>query len=95
MTNSVKIFNKIWYINYVESNSDVLGGDYGVCCYKTNTIYVDNGLSDDNIKETLYHELTHALLSSTGFNDILIDNLSDYYEVFVDQLAKVLLESFE
>ena len=40
---------------------------------------------------TYYHELAHAMIESTSFNDMLMEKLGDHgYEIFVDKLGEAV-----
>lgn len=67
---------------------------YGLCDYSKNEITLSaiegtNELSEDRIKDTFYHEKTHAILDAMGEHD-LSEN-----EKFVDVFAKLLRQADE
>lgn len=55
---------------------------WGACDRRTHTIYLNNTLSLLDIKETLAHEITHAVMFSYG-----IDLSYDEEEIFAELMA--------
>lgn len=57
---------------------------WGYTDYARSAIYIDNKLNKQHIKQTLIHELVHAMLWETG----AIDSYSD--EILVNPLGNML-----
>jgi hypothetical protein len=55
----VSIDGVAWQIRFVPRR-EMAKNKWGLCVYATNTIYVRNDLSYENIVDTLIHEITHA-----------------------------------
>ena len=88
--------NKIrWDVKYVPANNDVLDGDRGMCCYRTSTIYILDNLKPSETLFTLFHELTHAALAETDYNEEIRKGLGDNYEKFVSLLGARIWEICE
>lgn len=90
------ILNKIeWDIKYVPENHDALDGNRGMCCYRTATIYVLDSLKPSEKIFTLFHEITHAALAETDYNEEIKEGLGNNYEKFVSLLGSRILEICE
>ena len=96
MTDNSITLNKIrWDIKYVPENSDVLDGNRGMCYYRTSTIYIQETLKPSEKLFTLFHELTHAALAETDYNEEIRKGLGDNYEKFVSLLGTRIWEICE
>lgn len=65
----------------------------GMYCYKTKAIYIDKGLSSEEKKQTLIHEMGHAMfhrvsISYTNFNP-------DLEEIIVNSFGTMIEETFD
>lgn len=88
----VKVGRETWTIKFAAQNSTELEGNLGVSYLNNKIIYVSNEQSLDGIKQTLAHELVHACLKESGWNDKISETLGDYYEIFVDNFADKLCD---
>lgn len=79
-----------WQIKLVNADSPILSGCMGICVYAENIIYLNKDLPEDAFRETVLHELTHALLAESSFNHKCKEHFQDYYEIFVDCLSKTI-----
>lgn len=58
-------------------------------------VLLDSNHTDECLKDTLWHELAHAVLSETGFHRILEKTVDhDSFEAFVDKMGEVLMDTF-
>jgi Zn-dependent peptidase ImmA (M78 family) len=63
----------------------------GICYYEELKILLDKDLPDDLKIQTLYHELSHAILEQTSFNSMIETELTEpMYEVLIDNLGKAI-----
>lgn len=76
-----------WDIKYVADKNDALDGCQGMCYYKTSTIYISKTLKDSVKLYTLFHELSHAILAETDYNEEIREALGDNYEKFITLLG--------
>lgn len=87
----VKIGNISWTIDFVSpKDNQLLNGEFGVTIFKSATIYIDKDLKPDVMKETLLHELFHAIMWESSYHNRLYDLLDKEYETFVDITSKQL-----
>ena len=67
----VNIYGTDWMLKLVEPNAAVLscGGGFaaGSTYQYTREIFISNGLNKDLMKETIAHELTHAVIDQMAF----------------------------
>ncbi|MBO7735301.1 MAG: ImmA/IrrE family metallo-endopeptidase [Methanobrevibacter sp.] len=92
---SIKL-NKIkWDIKEVPENDNALDGNRGYCYYRTSTIYILETLKPTEKVFTLFHELTHAALHETDYNEEIRQGLGDNYEKFVSLLGARIWEICE
>lgn len=77
-------------------NDEQLGSESrGMTYYEDLKILLDKELPKDLRIQTFYHELAHAICDQTSFNNLLLSKLDeDYYEIFIDNLGKVLYNLF-
>lgn len=85
----IRIGQENWTVQIVPYNHPRLGkGNWGRCQWEEQTIYISNRLGQKNFKQTLSHELLHALFDSIGFHDKLVAQLKTRTnEKLVDGLA--------
>ena len=81
-----------WDIRFVPEKSDVLDGNRGMCCYRTSTIYIMDSLKPSELMFGLFHELAHAALFETDYNEEIREHLGNNYEKFVSLLGLRILE---
>lgn len=81
-----------WDIKFVPEKSDVLDGNRGMCCYRTSSIYLMDTLKPSELMFGLFHELAHAALSETDYNQEIREHLGDNYEKFVSLLGIRIME---
>lgn len=86
----IKIKDNHWEIRLASRTSHELAGNLGMCCYDVDEIYIADHLKPDSRAQTLYHELSHAILSESDYNDLIRDGLGDNYERFVNNLGSIL-----
>jgi len=65
----------------------------GCCHYERRKIFVADDLEGETKNHTLKHEMAHALIEETHFNGVIKEKLGDYYEVFIDSLGRVLMDT--
>ena len=75
-----------WEIKAIPAASPELDGNCGMCYYCSRQIFVDNNLAFSKFIETIYHELTHAMLDNTTFNTLMKE--MPMYESFVDLMSR-------
>ncbi len=87
--NQVKIGGLVYKVKMVDNCP--LGYDYsGEISQTKEKIYIQNGASDNSVKETLLHEIIHGMVYYMGLRG------TDYNsESFVEGLAHVLLAVIE
>ena len=85
----IKIGSKNWTILVVPYDHPKLGkGNWGRCQCEEQAIYILNSLGQKDFKETLTHELLHAMFDSIGFHDKLVKRIkTKANERMVDGLA--------
>lgn len=84
-----------WDIKFVPANNDVLDGNRGMCYYRTSTIYILDNLKPSETIFTLFHELTHAALAETDYNEEIKEGLGNNYEKFTSLLGSRIREICE
>lgn len=78
-----------WKEVFVPSDADCLEGAVAVCDNNTKTIYVREGLRDEDLRKVLSHELTHAAMFSYDIHlslkqeELLADLLATYGEEII------------
>ena len=78
-----------WKEVFVPSDADCLEGAVAVCDNNTKTIYVREGLCDEDLRKVLSHELTHAAMFSYDIHlslkqeELLADLLATYGEEII------------
>lgn len=87
-----KIGRHLWRCQLASQRSKELEGNLGIVYYPTKEIYVSQDQTEIEQKESFSHELTHALLHESGYNDKIEEALGDYYEIFVDVFGDKLLD---
>lgn len=92
----VKVGGVNYSIKMVDKNDDDISeGNRGICYYEDLLIKIDKTLPKDLLKQTMYHELSHAICEQTSFNSMLEDKLGENgYEIFIDNMGKVLYTLF-
>lgn len=60
-------------INTLAKDEDI----FGYFCGTAQTIYINNTLEDKRLEETLVHEAAHAILSFSGLNHLLKEDLEE------------------
>lgn len=87
-----KIGRHLWTVGFAPQKSNLLEGNLGIIYYHTKEIYVSQNQTEIEQEESFSHELVHALLQESGYNEKIEDALGDYYENFVDALGDKLLD---
>jgi len=65
----IKIISKRFTINYVpEGTEDLSEEKMGLCDTLNQTIWIQNDLKEDTQRETLLHEILHAISDEMGLN---------------------------
>lgn len=64
---------------------------WGEIDYLNQTIEIENSLSEDKFKETLLHEILHAILESLGFDELNEDE--HLIQCLANSLHQVLKEN--
>lgn len=95
LSGNFKMNSVTWTFKTVPEQDNELDGDRGKCFYRTNSIVVSENLHDDQTRVTLFHELAHAALHETGYNEEIRDGLGAEYERFVTQLGMRMFEVVE
>lgn len=70
-------------------NSDEYREHMGYCDYNKKEIQVRNDLKPEDMLETLYHEMIHALLDETGAASIISDDLN---EILAESIGKEIVK---
>lgn len=73
---------------------DLMEDKNGLCCYRTQNIYIKKDMKIAEKKKVLFHELTHAVLSETGYNEDIRKGLGEHYEKFVDLMGSRIIDLF-
>ena len=76
----------------VYHKEDAFGADtvhFGEIRYKESEIYISKGMSEELVKQTLFHEMLHGIFFGIGRNDLCND------EVLVQSLAQAMTGTFE
>ena len=68
-------------------NVDNLDGKLGECCLAAGWVKIADKFKGESKLNTLYHEMTHAILDTMGRDDLSAD------EVFVSSFASFLTEA--
>lgn len=97
MAAAVMINGITWSVFFVDKTHEVLTNEngeqdaYGVARYRTNEIYIDNGLSKGIMRQTVTHELVHALRFSYGESLDLEseDKICDFIAAHFDEIKKL------
>lgn len=95
LSGNFKMNSVTWTFKTVPEQDNELDGDRGKCFYRTNSIVVSENLHDDQTRVTLFHELAHAALHETGYNEEIREGLGPEYERFVTQLGMRISELSE
>lgn len=78
-----------WSINFVDAGSIFLpNSEYGITLYKKAQIYIDKNLKYDIMKQTILHEIFHAILCESGFEIKTQEFFSGMYETYVDSVSR-------
>ena len=80
-------------VKYDDENLLMDDGDYhfGVTDFKDKIIYIADNLSNSAFKNTLLHEITHAVIDSFGFlqvewnDEIVADFMANYSTMIADK----------
>lgn len=73
------------------NNSELGENCRGKIWYEKLKIFLDKDNAPRVRLYTYYHELAHAMIESTSFNDMLMEKLGDHgYEIFVDKLGEAV-----
>ena len=94
---TVKINGLKWKVHFVKSSSPKLANDnnsesfLGVAYCKKCEIYIDKSLSKPLRKQTVIHELVHALLFSYGIDieGATEENVCDFIGAHLDELVRL------
>jgi len=86
----IKIRNTNWEVVKSDTQGSVLEGNLGMCVYMSNEIHIAKNAKKDTRVETLYHELSHAILAESHYNVIIKESLGDKYELFVSNLGDII-----
>lgn len=92
-----KIKNQTWEIIKVPTTEMPYIGEeklyFGLTKYLEQEIYINSGLSVQQERQTLIHELTHAFMEVYGFGaikeDIPIEIMCDFIGCYGDDIIKV------
>ena len=95
-----KIKNQTWEIIKVPTNEMPYIGEeklyFGLTKYLEQEIYINSELSVQQERQTLIHELTHAIMEVYGFGaikeDIPIEIMCDFIGCYGDDIIKVANE---
>lgn len=96
----ILIKNQKWKIKKVPTNEMPNIGEeklyFGLTKYLEQEIYINSGLSIQQERQTLIHELTHAFMEVYGFGaikeDIPIEIMCDFIGCYGDDIIKVANE---
>lgn len=104
-TATITINGLVWQVFFVEKGHSELADDnggqpaYGIALFRKCNIFIDRGLPRQLLKQTLTHELVHAIAFSYGTN-IDLENeekICDFIAAHFDELKtlrKTILKSF-
>ena len=87
---TLKIGKFDWAVTCTPRNNKDLDGDDGCCDFSSKIIYIADDLSQQRCFYTLLHELTHALLDESSFENDICGLLGKNYERFVDLFSSNL-----
>jgi len=85
----IKILGNTWEVREVTAKEigDIMATDkrytVGACDYHTKTIYILKDLKEEIKKETLIHEISHAILYTTSLNEHLTPEQQEQYCEFL------------
>jgi len=85
----VSVLGRGYRIEYVEFEE----GNYGECHGEKGIIKIKAGLSDEERRATIVHELLHAILFESGLTHILEHKETDLEEAIVRAIEHGLLRS--
>ena len=70
-----KIGRHLWTAKFAPQRSNLLEGNLGIIYYPTKEIYVSQDQTEIEQEESFSHELVHALLHESGYNEKIEDAL--------------------
>lgn len=93
---AIKINRHDWSVQLAPQFHEMVQGNLGMCHYDKRSIFVSKDIEHkDMLVDTIYHELSHALLEETTFNTQITNTLGDYYENFIDLMGQCLRDLCE
>lgn len=105
-TCNIKIGNLTWKINLVNERnrnlydlyadpkeSDTRDAAMGMCYKNLCSIFISNDMTDQNMKRTITHELTHAILYTYGLlasrNELDEEEICNFMEIHLDEIRRL------
>ena len=95
---TIKIKNQTWKIEEIDSNEFKNTNSnailyFGQTVYMEQTIYINKNSSDEQKRQTLIHELTHAFMHVYGFSSITeqipVEIMCDFIGCYGDEIISI------
>jgi hypothetical protein len=87
---SLKLNGVNYTVKVADGEAMQSGAIQGEIIYHSSTIRLWDELSLDRAKQSLCHEIVHALIFEAGFRDKIVEKLGDEHELFVDMIGDQL-----
>lgn len=84
-----------WSVFECDKDDSILDESWGITYFEPHCIYLQRDLNKRFKRKTLTHELMHACLHESGWDDAIRTKLEDCYESFVDGLSKRINDLIE
>lgn len=92
----MKINGLKWKIKTLDPDDERLNEDatyMGLCVFLEQTIYIRAGMSKEQTKRTILHELIHAIIFSYGLDpDMDEEGICNFVSAHFDELTKLMSE---